>query len=99
MVINSFRFPAFRSLRLKIIAPLALLSLVGSLLGAAIVLDMHEAHLYRQIEIRAANIAQALARSAATHGDTAVLRQIVAAFDTGGDVRRESSSSCFCVLV
>ncbi len=83
---KSFALPTFRSLRLKIIAPLALLSLVGSLFGAAVVSEMHESQLHRLIKVRAADLATAIARAAVTLGDTAALRQIVASIGAESDV-------------
>ena len=70
--------PRLRSIRLKIIAPLVAVSLLGSLIGAATIARVHESNLHQQIELRAANLADAIGRTAASLGDTAALRKIVA---------------------
>ena len=83
---RSVKIPKIRSLRLKIIAPLVTLSLLGSLLGAAIIARMYESHLHQQVTTRASEIATAIARAAGTLGDTAALRQIVASLEAESDV-------------
>ena len=78
--------PRLRSIRLKIIAPLVAVSLLGSLVGAATIARVHESNLHQQIELRAANLADAIGRTAESLGDTAALRKIVASPRDDGEV-------------
>lgn len=78
--------PKIRQLRLKIIVPLVVLSLLGSLAAFVVVTRIHAEHVHQQVKLRAAGLANAIARTAESLGDTAPLRRIVAALDNESDV-------------
>ena len=76
----------FGWLRFKIIAPLVLFSLLGSMVGAVFIAHHNERHLREQIESRAADVAGVVGKAAQRLGDTAALQDMVAVLDSASDI-------------
>jgi PAS domain S-box-containing protein len=76
----------FGLLRVKIIAPLVVLSLLGSMAGAVFISHLNARHLHEQMALRAADVAGVVGRAAQRLGDTAALQDMVATLDADSDI-------------